>query len=126
MAFTTESPPTRWPRLIPRQFSLRVLLVLITVAGLVTWWFVRAPQGMITEDQLKLISNGQSQDEVRKLLGKPAVVMYLTANPANEIWMYRVGTSTKEEGSFNVIFPPGSKSVSTTTRSKNVAIGPTN
>jgi hypothetical protein len=61
----------KWTRLLPKQFSMRTLLVLITITALFLWWFFDASRGNITELQARRFQDGASEAQVIALLGKP-------------------------------------------------------
>lgn len=61
----------KWTRFLPKQFSMRTLMVLITMAALFLWWFFDASRGNITELQARRANGAASEAQVIGLLGKP-------------------------------------------------------
>jgi hypothetical protein len=87
MTSTSIPAPSRWPRYLPKQFSIGALLLLITVVAFFLWWYVQPPEGIITDDQANRITFGMSRDEVRKALGAPQ-------NTRSGAWTYEIRDSS--------------------------------
>ncbi|MBL8448990.1 MAG: hypothetical protein JNM32_03585 [Dechloromonas sp.] len=76
---------------------------------------VRIEQALSAENQAR-VRPGMSQDEIRRLLGKPGKVEVFH-NLQEEIWDWRVaGTMATEEAHFHVHFNLGDGRVKTTSR----------
>jgi outer membrane protein assembly factor BamE (lipoprotein component of BamABCDE complex) len=83
----TELPSSsRWPRFIPKQFSIGALLVLITVVACILWWYVQLPIGIITEQQIDRLVVGMTAREVQRELGNPY------KKTSEQEWEYRLVT----------------------------------
>jgi outer membrane protein assembly factor BamE (lipoprotein component of BamABCDE complex) len=103
--------------------------------GSVTWEYSRQPNGIechmltigadqvlqkieqaLSEASLAAVRAGQSRDDVRRRLGKPAQINVFS-NSAEEVWDWRVaGTTPLEEAHFHVHFDTGSGVVKRTSR----------
>jgi hypothetical protein len=64
-----NSPPSRWTRFIPRQFSLRALLVVITISAGFVWWYIQPPKGTISAWQAQKFRVGMTKEEVMTIAG---------------------------------------------------------
>jgi hypothetical protein len=84
MTTDTKQLLRTWPRFLRAQFSLRALLVLITVAAVFTWWSVQLPRGTITERQASYLRVGMTKSQVAWALGSPI------GDRKGEIWAYRI------------------------------------
>ena len=110
MPTTPDSPPTRWPRFLPKQFSIVSLLVLITIVAGGLWWYVQLPSGTVTAANAKRIAVGLRMEEVERILGKPVEAGSIGA-PPTIVWSYHVATSIADEKELTIEFSKGSEIV---------------
>lgn len=93
---TNAANKTTWSRLVPKQFSLRGLLVLITLAALCIWWWVQLPIGFISEADTHKVKLGLNRAEVVDLLGEPVGESWsVTPSRKHTIEYYVVGSKPK-------------------------------
>jgi hypothetical protein len=84
----TELPSSsRWLRFLPKQFSIRFLLVIVAIAAGVSWLFVYCRNGHVTERQVLQLSLEMPKSQVLTILGKPLQRELVTNG---EVWHYRI------------------------------------
>lgn len=104
MTTPTSSPPSRWPRLFPKQFGLRALLLLVTICAITAAWMVWAPSGYVAESRLNDVARGMTKQEVSSRLGKP---LSSAGQNGLDVWEYRVKNTypwDRRAGFFMVMF----------------------
>jgi outer membrane protein assembly factor BamE (lipoprotein component of BamABCDE complex) len=99
MTIKSAASASRWPRFLPKQFSIGALLVLMTVVACGLWWYVQPPAGTITMKQTLRATTGMTKNELTSALGSPSGVNY---GSGGEVWHYFVKVSDSHEETFLV------------------------
>lgn len=84
MTVKTSSPRSRWPRFLPKRFSLRSLLIIVTSASIFFGWALQRPRGVITERQLTTLKKGMTKTQVSWRYGNPI------GGTMSGIWAYDI------------------------------------
>lgn len=65
---------------------------------------VREIRQAFTEDNFRRVVAGLTQDEVRRLLGKPEEIVRFRLRPDEEVWTWRIVDTTEKFEFFNAYF----------------------
>lgn len=99
--------PTRSPSYLPKQFSLRALLVLFTLAAPLIWCFTPPSDGQIWKWNARKVKTGTSKQQVIDVIGKDTKVEWgevITLANQKDYWLYRVWNAPFPDQSLVVKF----------------------
>lgn len=89
MATASELSISVWTRVVPRQFSLRALLVVITVSAGFSWWYVQPSRGTLSAWKAAQIKVGMTEAEVFEIVADVQDTSY-TVSGLSFTWNYEV------------------------------------